>query len=85
MVLSWSRPYSGVFRKYIVEMFYFNPVSMTSEWTPYYEIAATVSLTSTVVKYIYFFALLHEVPTTQTVTVHLVCVPDIIKRCFAYP
>ncbi|XP_077324710.1 receptor-type tyrosine-protein phosphatase O isoform X3 [Lithobates pipiens] len=48
VVLSWSRPYSGVFRKYIVEMFYFNPVTMTSEWTSYYEIAATVSLTSTV-------------------------------------
>nr|DBA30225.1 TPA: hypothetical protein GDO54_006237 [Pyxicephalus adspersus]DBA30226.1 TPA: hypothetical protein GDO54_006237 [Pyxicephalus adspersus] len=48
VVLSWSRPYHSVFRKYVVEMFYFNPTSMTSEWTPYYEIAATVSLTSTV-------------------------------------
>ncbi|KAM5171924.1 receptor-type tyrosine-protein phosphatase O-like [Mantella aurantiaca] len=48
VVLSWSRPYHSVFRKYVVEMFYFNPVSMTSEWTPYYEIAATISLTSTV-------------------------------------
>ncbi|XP_060632628.2 receptor-type tyrosine-protein phosphatase O isoform X3 [Anolis sagrei] len=48
MVLSWNRPYLGVFRKYIVEMFYFNPSTMTSEWTTYYEIAATVSLTSSV-------------------------------------
>ncbi|KAJ6633781.1 hypothetical protein lerEdw1_014302, partial [Lerista edwardsae] len=46
VVLSWNRPYLGVFRKYIVEMFYFNPSTMTSEWTTYYEIAATVSLTS---------------------------------------
>ncbi|XP_018107293.1 receptor-type tyrosine-protein phosphatase O isoform X2 [Xenopus laevis] len=48
VILSWSRPYLGVFRKYIVEMFYFNPVAMSSEWTPYYEIAATVSLTASV-------------------------------------
>ncbi|XP_066489890.1 receptor-type tyrosine-protein phosphatase O [Tiliqua scincoides] len=48
VVLSWNRPYLGVFRKYIVEMFYFNPSTMTSEWTTYYEIAATVSLTSSV-------------------------------------
>jgi hypothetical protein len=49
VVLSWTRPYLGVFRKYVVEMFYFNPVTMTSEWTTYYEIAATVSLTASVV------------------------------------
>ncbi|XP_034507676.1 receptor-type tyrosine-protein phosphatase O-like, partial [Ailuropoda melanoleuca] len=48
VVLSWSRPYLGVFRKYVVEMFYFNPATMTSEWTTYYEIAATVSLTASV-------------------------------------
>ncbi|XP_053320347.1 receptor-type tyrosine-protein phosphatase O isoform X2 [Spea bombifrons] len=48
LVLSWTRPYHSVFRKYIVEMFYFNPATMTSEWTPYYEIAATVSLTASV-------------------------------------
>ncbi|KAL8222256.1 UNVERIFIED_CONTAM: hypothetical protein K2H54_075224 [Gekko kuhli] len=48
VVLSWNRPYLGVFRKYIVEMFYFNPSTMTSEWMTYYEIAATVSLTSSV-------------------------------------
>ncbi|XP_042323784.1 receptor-type tyrosine-protein phosphatase O [Sceloporus undulatus] len=48
VVLSWNRPYLGVFRKYIVEMFYFNPSTMTSEWTTYYEIAATISLTSSV-------------------------------------
>uniref|UniRef100_A0A2K6GVR9 Protein tyrosine phosphatase receptor type O n=1 Tax=Propithecus coquereli TaxID=379532 RepID=A0A2K6GVR9_PROCO len=48
VVLSWTRPYLGVFRKYVVEMFYFNPSTMTSEWTTYYEIAATVSLTASV-------------------------------------
>lgn len=49
VVLSWTRPYLGVFRKYVVEMFYFNPATMTSEWTTYYEIAATASLTASVV------------------------------------
>ncbi|XP_056655273.1 receptor-type tyrosine-protein phosphatase O isoform X2 [Monodelphis domestica] len=48
VVLSWTRPYLGVFRKYVVEMFYFNPATMISEWTTYYEIAATVSLTASV-------------------------------------
>ncbi|KAJ7329211.1 hypothetical protein JRQ81_015385 [Phrynocephalus forsythii] len=48
VVLSWNRPFLGVFRKYIVEMFYFNPSTMTSEWTTFYEIAATVSLMSSV-------------------------------------
>ncbi|NWU91905.1 PTPRO phosphatase, partial [Upupa epops] len=48
VVLSWNRPLVGVFRKYVVEMFYFNPLTMTSEWTTYYEIAATVSLTASV-------------------------------------
>lgn len=50
VVLSWNRPFLGVFRKYVVEMFYFNPSTMTSEWTTYYEIAATISLTASVVK-----------------------------------
>uniref|UniRef100_A0A8C8E5R5 Receptor-type tyrosine-protein phosphatase O n=1 Tax=Otus sunia TaxID=257818 RepID=A0A8C8E5R5_9STRI len=48
VILSWNRPFLGVFRKYVVEMFYFNPSTMTSEWTTYYEIAATVSLTASV-------------------------------------
>ncbi|XP_072509743.1 receptor-type tyrosine-protein phosphatase O isoform X1 [Notamacropus eugenii] len=48
VVLSWTRPYLGAFRKYVVEMFYFNPATMISEWTTYYEIAATVSLTASV-------------------------------------
>lgn len=51
VVLSWNRPFLGVFRKYVVEMFYFNPSTMTSEWTTYYEIAATVSLTASVVRW----------------------------------
>lgn len=52
VVLSWNRPFLGVFRKYVVEMFYFNPSTMTSEWTTYYEIAATISLTASVVKWL---------------------------------
>ncbi|KAM4747518.1 receptor-type tyrosine-protein phosphatase O-like [Rhinophrynus dorsalis] len=48
VVLSWARPYHSVFRKYIVEMFYFNPLTMSSEWSPYYEIAATISLSASV-------------------------------------
>ncbi|KAE8612935.1 hypothetical protein XENTR_v10007507 [Xenopus tropicalis] len=48
VVLGWRRPYLGAFRKYMVEMFYFNPAAMSSEWTPYYEVAATVSLTASV-------------------------------------
>ncbi|XP_015208471.1 receptor-type tyrosine-protein phosphatase O isoform X2 [Lepisosteus oculatus] len=48
VILSWRRPYHVAFRKYVVEMFFFNPVTLTSEWTTYYEIAATHSLTSTV-------------------------------------
>ncbi|XP_069618838.1 receptor-type tyrosine-protein phosphatase O isoform X2 [Ranitomeya imitator] len=48
VVLSWTRPYLSSFRKYLVEVFYFNPITMSSEWSPYYEIAATISLTSTV-------------------------------------
>ncbi|NXD19106.1 PTPRO phosphatase, partial [Spelaeornis formosus] len=48
VVLNWNRPFLGVFRKYVVEMFYYNPSTMTSEWTTYYEIAATVSLTASV-------------------------------------
>lgn len=53
VVLSWNRPFLGVFRKYVVEMFYFNPSTMTSEWTTYYEIAATISLTASVVMWLF--------------------------------
>ncbi|XP_041111287.1 receptor-type tyrosine-protein phosphatase O-like [Polyodon spathula] len=48
LILSWSRPYHVTFRKYVVEMFYFNPATLTSEWSTYYEIAGTVSLTASV-------------------------------------
>ncbi|XP_033883126.3 receptor-type tyrosine-protein phosphatase O-like isoform X2 [Acipenser ruthenus] len=48
LILSWSRPYHVTFRKYVVEMFYFNPATLTPEWSTYYEIAGTVSLTASV-------------------------------------
>ncbi|XP_064417100.1 receptor-type tyrosine-protein phosphatase O [Latimeria chalumnae] len=48
VILSWNRPYFVVFKKYVVEMFFFNPITLTSEWTMYYEITATVSLSASV-------------------------------------
>ncbi|MBN3286255.1 PTPRO phosphatase, partial [Polyodon spathula] len=48
LILSWSRPYHVTFRKYVVEMFYFNPATLTPEWSTYYEIAGTVSLMASV-------------------------------------
>ncbi|KAG9329187.1 hypothetical protein JZ751_007319, partial [Albula glossodonta] len=48
VILSWQRPYHVAFRKYILQTFFFNPVTLTSEWTTYYEIAATASVTASV-------------------------------------
>uniref|UniRef100_A0A3B5M748 Protein tyrosine phosphatase receptor type O n=1 Tax=Xiphophorus couchianus TaxID=32473 RepID=A0A3B5M748_9TELE len=48
VVLSWQRPYHVAFRKYILQTFFFNPVTLASEWTTYYEIAATASVIATV-------------------------------------
>lgn len=48
VVLSWQRPYHVTFRKYVLQMFFFNPVTLTSEWTTYYEIAATASVIASV-------------------------------------
>nr|XP_033808014.1 receptor-type tyrosine-protein phosphatase O isoform X2 [Geotrypetes seraphini] len=48
LILSWSRPHRGVLQKYLVEMFYFNPSTLLSQWTPYHEIAATRSQTVSV-------------------------------------
>ncbi|XP_028809596.1 receptor-type tyrosine-protein phosphatase O isoform X2 [Denticeps clupeoides] len=42
--LSWQRPYHVAFRKYVLQRFFFNPDTMVSEWTTYYEIAATASV-----------------------------------------
>ncbi|KAJ8249683.1 hypothetical protein COCON_G00228990 [Conger conger] len=47
-MLSWRRPYHVAFRKYALETFFFNPATMTSEWTTYYEIGATASVTASV-------------------------------------
>ncbi|KAJ8373850.1 hypothetical protein SKAU_G00044300 [Synaphobranchus kaupii] len=47
-ILSWRRPYHVAFRKYALETFFFNPATHTSEWTTYYEIAATASVTASV-------------------------------------
>lgn len=49
VILSWQRPYHVAFRKYILQTFFFNPVTLASEWTTYYEIAATASVIATVV------------------------------------
>ncbi|KAJ8245341.1 hypothetical protein GJAV_G00269740 [Gymnothorax javanicus] len=47
-ILSWRRPYHVAFRKYALETYFFNPATLTSEWTTYYEIAATASVTASV-------------------------------------
>ncbi|XP_056877816.1 receptor-type tyrosine-protein phosphatase O isoform X3 [Takifugu flavidus] len=48
VILSWRRPYHVAFRKYVLETFFLNPVTLTSEWTTYYEIAATESVIASV-------------------------------------
>ncbi|XP_061815715.1 receptor-type tyrosine-protein phosphatase O isoform X1 [Nerophis lumbriciformis] len=48
VILSWQRPYHVAFRKYVLQTFFFNPVTLTSEWTTYYEIAATASVIASV-------------------------------------
>ena len=49
VILSWQRPYHVAFRKYVLKTFFFNPVTLASEWTTYYEIAATASVIASVV------------------------------------
>lgn len=49
VILSWQRPYHVAFRKYVLQTFFFNPVTLASEWTTYYEIAATASVIASVV------------------------------------
>ncbi|XP_042367675.1 LOW QUALITY PROTEIN: receptor-type tyrosine-protein phosphatase O [Plectropomus leopardus] len=44
VILSWQRPYHVAFRKYVLQTFFFNPVTLASEWTTYYEIAAAASV-----------------------------------------
>ncbi|XP_030071123.1 receptor-type tyrosine-protein phosphatase O isoform X2 [Microcaecilia unicolor] len=48
LILSWSRPHREVLQKYLVEMFYFDPSTLLSQWTPYYEITSTRSRTVSV-------------------------------------
>ncbi|XP_061570376.1 receptor-type tyrosine-protein phosphatase O-like isoform X1 [Cololabis saira] len=48
IILSWRRPYRVSFRKYVLQTFFFNPVTLASEWTTYYEIAATASVITSV-------------------------------------
>ncbi|TRY82700.1 hypothetical protein DNTS_018764 [Danionella cerebrum] len=48
VVLSWRRPYSVAFRKYILQTFFFNSATHSSQWSTYYEIAATASLIASV-------------------------------------
>lgn len=49
VILSWQRPYHVAFRKYVLQTFFFNPATLVSEWTTYYEIAATGSVIASVV------------------------------------
>lgn len=49
VILSWQRSYHVAFRKYVLQTFFFNPVTLASEWTTYYEIAATASVVASVV------------------------------------
>ncbi|XP_035474669.1 receptor-type tyrosine-protein phosphatase O isoform X2 [Scophthalmus maximus] len=48
VILSWQRPYHVSFRKFVLQTFFFNPVTLASEWTTYYEIAATASVIASV-------------------------------------
>ncbi|XP_028307397.1 receptor-type tyrosine-protein phosphatase O isoform X2 [Gouania willdenowi] len=48
VLLSWQRPYHVTFRKYVLQTYFFNPVTLVSEWTTYYEIAATASVIASV-------------------------------------
>ncbi|XP_060885221.1 receptor-type tyrosine-protein phosphatase O isoform X4 [Labrus mixtus] len=48
VILTWQRPYHVAFRKYVLQTYFFNPVTLTSEWTTYYEIAATASVIASV-------------------------------------
>ncbi|KAM9334909.1 receptor-type tyrosine-protein phosphatase O [Symphorus nematophorus] len=48
VILSWQRPFHVAFRKYVLQTFFFNPVTLASEWTTYYEIAATASVIASV-------------------------------------
>lgn len=62
VILSWQRPYHVAFRKYVLQTFFFNPATLVSEWTTYYEIAATASVIASVVS------------TGQTVNTHILTI-----------
>lgn len=49
VILSWQRPYHVTFRKYVLQTFFFNPVTLSSEWSTYYQIAASSALSASVV------------------------------------
>uniref|UniRef100_A0A672NG68 protein-tyrosine-phosphatase n=1 Tax=Sinocyclocheilus grahami TaxID=75366 RepID=A0A672NG68_SINGR len=48
VILSWRRPYNVAFRKYILQTFFFNSATQTSQWSTYYEIASTASVIASV-------------------------------------
>ncbi|XP_058630355.1 receptor-type tyrosine-protein phosphatase O isoform X2 [Onychostoma macrolepis] len=48
VILSWQRPFNVAFRKYVLQTFFFNSATQTSQWTTYYEIAATASVIASV-------------------------------------
>ncbi|XP_026066049.1 receptor-type tyrosine-protein phosphatase O isoform X4 [Carassius auratus] len=48
VILSWQRPYNVAFKKYVLHTFFFNSATQTSQWSTYYEIAATASVIASV-------------------------------------
>ncbi|XP_059366497.1 receptor-type tyrosine-protein phosphatase O isoform X4 [Carassius carassius] len=48
VILSWQRPYNVAFKKYVLQTFFFNSATQTSQWSTYYEIAATASVIASV-------------------------------------
>ncbi|XP_052409995.1 receptor-type tyrosine-protein phosphatase O isoform X4 [Carassius gibelio] len=48
IILSWQRPYNVAFKKYVLHTFFFNSATQTSQWSTYYEIAATASVIASV-------------------------------------
>ncbi|GCC33290.1 hypothetical protein chiPu_0011759 [Chiloscyllium punctatum] len=46
VVLTWSRPYSVVFKKYVVEMYHHDPLNQNSKWKTIQDIPFTIALTT---------------------------------------
>ncbi|XP_048410177.1 receptor-type tyrosine-protein phosphatase O isoform X4 [Stegostoma tigrinum] len=46
VVVTWSRPYSVVFKKYVVEMYHHDPQNQNSKWKTIQDIPFTIALTT---------------------------------------